>query len=1274
MPQSVTQYRRATGNHVNWSDKQQGSQKKQNERLQQLAAQPGNHAKNRGRQQTACAAVQLLSVLSSLQNTHIRPAITPGRADRLAAEERMAHADNLYREQRVERAINREVMRNAGQNSRAESAPKTQDGSSEQRVATSLSAGFFSEQIQPENGLLSSTPPAFVTDKVITPSGSGNSVHSASDGSIFSTMLSPVVNALSETGQFISRHDPLRFPGADASALSASASHSLPESNPPQTTNRPVNRFLLNRGFIHARHPERVPLIKTLNAVAEYLEVNPDGLTLLAGNMPGGKVTTDTGETRSLSEDEARIVLYRWLSNQVLGMDVDRWLAEKMAGHALNEESTVGELEHLFTADAVLPHNQRHLPGSGLKELWHACVRDTFPLFAIDSARNMLLHDIEWGLIHAGSLVLKEAGLPAEDIDVESATFVGNMYLALLQEDSLPEGLDGHRLFRLKALVEYARRHPEEIARDGQWDWEHITERADRELLKAYEHHQGNNVVARFNKTMSEWKTRKQVIEKEINIYNFLNPGRKQYTVEQYMNENFRPNSRVKDKNPPFILPVKRKYASQTSHVADCFAELDKPLVTVALASLEENESAFIQEAEVKLASARLSMPRPSANAGARGWDQLAEARQDAELLPNVDLFAACRGNEERIYALKGDNGSYTLHRVDRDKGSYCLNGLMTHWQDNNHPESHLSIFTRNRIKSPSDGLAAMVDNFVQAHREAFYTTLYEQGYEKTTFQKIRDFLPSLIPFYDCTKSLQSGDSAGASISCTLDVIAFIPALGEMASLAGRFASSAVGAALRAAGRTALNAATRDAVQNGIFRQSMKSIGREALHGISVPTKSELLPVGKAVLQGIDPGVELLVDAGKLSKLVLLRMSKQMRHLPPSLKKLVTKLETDIEVKAQAGKSKATHTGVADVPEPSAGGKPSRAVNQDRTDLSAKRNGLSPGNPADELFNGNPCPGARVKRSLEELCKPPAGLPDGDNIIKIPDVYNVISNKKMTLEMIKLSTLKKSNPLRYEIVKKMLSNQIKVSDAAVLKLSKMSDADLVKFVRENIPVILTEDSAAILRGNIKETNAGTKVFYNDMDKRVVIGLESNADPAAASYIVGKGIIVINEKVFMNPSSANLLILLHESSHAIGTKDYMYFTHTLKNYPTQEEYAASRITEVNKEIKEHYSLVNDRIKKEGLGFEFKKPLEDLFSDAEKEHAKKLVNQNILVKETKPLLPQIEKGFINSADTVAYMTILLSGITDKSWFKINKVVLDDLSALMANPESLRNFPNS
>ncbi|WP_261653597.1 scabin-related ADP-ribosyltransferase [Erwinia mallotivora] len=709
-------------------------------------------------------------------------------------------------------------------------------------------------------------------------------------GNIFSSMLNPVMNAMYDAGQFISRNDPLKFPGADAA---------------PLHNDKSVNKFLLHRGLIKTRNPEGVPLIKTLNGVAEYLALNPRGLPHLASKLPGGKTESDTGEIILMSEESARIVLYRWLSNQVLGMNADHWLAEKMAGHALKKESTVGELEQLLAADAVLPHNQRHYPEGALKKLWGEFVRDTFPLFAVEGARNLLLHDKQWGLIHAGSRVLKDAGTPDADIDVESATYVGNMFLALLQENALPANVNGNQLFRLQALLEYARKHPEELPRDGAWEWEYITGRADSELLEAYGHHQNNNVVARFNHAMSHWKTRRQVIEQQIKYYEAVNPGKKQYSVNQYMNEYFSGTSRVRDNNPPPILPVEKIYKSSTAHVANSFAELDRLLVIAALAGFDDAETAFINGAEIKRVSARITMPRPFVNGQARGFDQWAEARKDAELLSNVDLLSARRGNEERIYALKGENDNYSLYRVDRNKDSYFLRGLMSCYRDNNHPESKLDIFPLNTIKSAAEGLASLVDSLVRTHKENFHQGLYDKGYEKTGAQKMLDFMYSLIPFYDCTRSIQAGDAAGTSISCTLDVIAFIPALGEIASLATRFAASAVKASLRAAGRIALNVATRDALQNGLFRQTIRSVGSEFLRGIYVPTKYELGSLGMAVVRGFDPGLETIVDAKRLTKALLYRLLKQIKKMPGGLEKLVTRLGADADVIAPLGKNTA---------------------------------------------------------------------------------------------------------------------------------------------------------------------------------------------------------------------------------------------------------------------------------------------------------------------------------------------------------------------------------
>ncbi|MGK0603414.1 hypothetical protein [Yokenella regensburgei] len=61
--------------------------------------------------------------------------------------------------------------------------------------------------------------PTFTSERSVFPSVYQNTAHSDNSGNGFSAMLSPVANALHETGEFIALHDPLKFPAADASPV-----------------------------------------------------------------------------------------------------------------------------------------------------------------------------------------------------------------------------------------------------------------------------------------------------------------------------------------------------------------------------------------------------------------------------------------------------------------------------------------------------------------------------------------------------------------------------------------------------------------------------------------------------------------------------------------------------------------------------------------------------------------------------------------------------------------------------------------------------------------------------------------------------------------------------------------------------------------------------------------------------------------------------------------------------------------------------------------------
>ncbi|WP_338806841.1 hypothetical protein V8U11_06240 [Pseudomonas chlororaphis] len=61
--------------------------------------------------------------------------------------------------------------------------------------------------------------PALMSGRKVSPAVTGETAPPDNGGDGFSAMLSPVANALYEAGQFISRHDPLKFPATDASPM-----------------------------------------------------------------------------------------------------------------------------------------------------------------------------------------------------------------------------------------------------------------------------------------------------------------------------------------------------------------------------------------------------------------------------------------------------------------------------------------------------------------------------------------------------------------------------------------------------------------------------------------------------------------------------------------------------------------------------------------------------------------------------------------------------------------------------------------------------------------------------------------------------------------------------------------------------------------------------------------------------------------------------------------------------------------------------------------------
>ncbi|MFU9135465.1 hypothetical protein [Erwinia tasmaniensis] len=170
---------------------------------------------------------------------------------------------------------------------------------------------------------------AFTSERSVSPPVSRDTAHSDNSGNGFSTMLSPVANALYETGQFIARNDPLKFPVADASPV--------PLAETESTTVASVVRDSKGDSYIITGEQKKKELI---SSVVQYL-------------VSDGQMTADEGkdvELRLLSEAAGMPMVAARLDNEevssgrskrALAAENDPRTAEHIKEHCAFEEEVL---------------------------------------------------------------------------------------------------------------------------------------------------------------------------------------------------------------------------------------------------------------------------------------------------------------------------------------------------------------------------------------------------------------------------------------------------------------------------------------------------------------------------------------------------------------------------------------------------------------------------------------------------------------------------------------------------------------------------------------------------------------------------------------------------------------------------------------------------------------------------------------------------------------------------------------------------------------------
>ncbi|MEW5289816.1 hypothetical protein ABW286_11575 [Erwinia papayae] len=1250
MPISNTyaqEHRHHTGQHYNKTHSRPFDQKKFNEKIAQLAANPGAHSTNYDQRMFANA---LLSFVTILNNSPVLLEFISSKngIERVNTNSSESVKENWHVNNTTVTGESNEITPSQFEKENiTTSDSNTSFNVINENITGSIKAGILKNNSNVKINHPKKNPAVLPLDGA-EEKGEITSQNNQKKGVI--NFIASAGNLLNSAGNFVESAanliNPFNLPGANAHPVTNNKPEILIDNNLSGNENNNINRLLINEGIISDSGKKPTPLIKTLNSVAEFLDKKPQKSDEIARAILQQSGNTDSPKNTFISDSESDFIINRWLSEQILKTNPTDFLAQKIAETEFPEEYTLAHLKDFLSLDARLPTDNKQPVSPALKELWNDAIQQAFPLFAADKAEHIPLKDNKWGFKHAGALYLKQSGAEDQDITLESASFAGKMIFTLMEENALPDAINGADLFRLPALVEHAIHNPADWKKNDAASLVNTRKEAVKNLFSKYRQHIKNNVFDHFNEAMAVWKPRLEVVEDYKKLAQPRQEEHARSALEKY-GLDF-PYS------PPDLTDYRaadNAYTQKTRHAAEKYAEIDQILVSAALGEAEEADLEFIADARVKHVDIEISdldtlvSQHRKVSPGEYGL-------HTSKLNSGVSVFSAVNGGKEQIFALIPKEAGYSLQRLGRDKDDYYWNNLMTDNQGLNNPNYKLNVYPRNTHKNEADGMGVLLNSLVKEHKDNFYKSLYDQGYEKFFSEKVKDFFMSLIPFYDCTQSIRSGDGDGIQISCALDVISFIPVVGKIASVSGKFAGS-VAMGVREIAHTALTTATRDAIQSGVFRQAIKDTGQQALRNIAIPGTKQLSSVGVEAIRAVDPGFEMLWNAGKVSKKLLMAIAKKIENKAPrAFENLVKKLEIQ-ETRLSRDEIDAhfefydedTKTWI----------KPGTHT---ADDISPVNGYLKKGNNnADALLSV--CSG-RGKRSLDALCAP---------IPKLPTTKKGVSEYRYDIEgnvayCIPPSNLEIINPERYRILKDTMDNIDSIKKSVEENISKMSDQQIEKHFTETTSATAT---AQEIKSKVDEFNKAVDIINSQLEKRILI---SNSDMGEknvmASYLPYYKRIILNDHTFKDARQLTPT-MIHEISHGIGTNDYIYYHgRSVKEVTNQSE---------KEMLDDVLSTMADQLRISEAGdFSVRhigKDAKDLF----KIHSTMSKNQKIkiITKDMKYNKEKLKEVGLNNADTLTVYYMSLAGLGKKSkvYEFADDIPLKNTQALFSTPEAKRSL---
>lgn len=599
----------------------------------------------------------------------------------------------------------------------------------------------------------------------------------------------------------------------------------------------------------------KVQSFNRINNLIEYLSLESDQgrLDIVAKLLlkPTGLYGSSKGE--SISEERKMAVIADYLNHALLGMTLEKWIIKQAQvmtlsdgvwftnvylGYRLNNVICGFSYKEKLSAKAqayyknnvlkkLLPTLSLQLPASEQREL-----------------AELIITKPQWGFIHAGAMFLnsRKVGLDGMSLaDIEDSGMM--LYILINQGGASPEYAEYFRLPTLLHHEVYKYKHKKSLMADEQ-NMPEIYLNYFNYLNKLM---RDNDPIEQFALLARQWKTRTALAQKQLHFSKIDAAYLNSYL--NYHADNF----------AGVTLPnIDRVFEEQNHKLANMAYEVDRLMLPQVFNSLDEEDQKFIQQSKadrVRIQFNALDSIKKVPLPPAAMMGLIQSGGLTFHIPDHIDLLACTLKGKERIYALEiSSDKKYTLSWVDRDRERllWLLDNSSVSRADLDYQikvNSHLTL------KEAAESSQKLIEKLAEFHKNKLFKVLTDQGYDKTTQEKINEFLLSLIPLYTCITESRRGNEQEAISACIMDAFSLVPFAGKAVQVGMRFSTALAGA-------TAM--ALKHGAQQTMIKGIMKQTSKELMHYAPFVAQeiSPKVMQGLAVkfLRDVDPGFGLLTS------------------------------------------------------------------------------------------------------------------------------------------------------------------------------------------------------------------------------------------------------------------------------------------------------------------------------------------------------------------------------------------------------------------------------